>query len=66
MYSKADIMQWFIARYGGEKNLKTELKHDYFAVQYDWELFTDALCRDGNITAEQYHNWLFPWRKKGK
>lgn len=64
MLSKAKVNQWFIARYGGEQNLQRELKRDYFAVQYDWEIFTDSLQRDGHITETQYNNWLFPWRKE--
>ena len=27
-----------------------------------WNNYTDHLCKDGQITAKQYHNWAGPWR----
>lgn len=40
------------------------LQEDRAAVQYAWQLFIDALCKNGEITQEQYNSWTFPWKRK--
>ena len=47
--------------YGNKKNLYNALKADRLAVQQEWEIFIDSLCRDGEITIKQYDTWVFPW-----
>lgn len=47
--------------YQTSKALHKALKTDRLAVQYEWECFVDSLCRDGNITQDQYNSWTFPW-----
>ena len=27
-----------------------------------WNNYTDGLCKDGEISAEQYESWVSPWR----
>lgn len=27
-----------------------------------WNNYTDALCKDGEITLRQYETWSHPWR----
>lgn len=49
--------------FGNEKELKAALKQDWYAVQYEWEVFMDSLCKNGDITQEQYDSWVFPWPK---
>ena len=59
---KAYITHLFIEQfYGDLDTLHVELKRDWWEVQYNWSCFIDALCKNGNITQEQYHNWTFPW-----
>ena len=47
-------------------NLRTAIKKDRLMVQEDWGIFTDRLCRDGEISMKQYESWTFPWAKKGE
>lgn len=34
---------------------------DHVARQQEWNDYTDTLCKEGQITAEQYHNWTNPF-----
>lgn len=62
---KAIATKLFIETYyGDEKELKAALKQDWYAVQYEWEVFMDSLCKNGDITDEQYNTWVFPWPKR--
>lgn len=54
------------ACYANVYNLRTAIKKDRFMVQEDWGIFTDRLCRDGEISMKQYESWTFPWPKKGR
>ena len=61
---KVRFTKYFIeAYYGDEDKLKAALKADWYAVQYAWSIFTDSLCKNGEITLQQYESWLFPWPK---
>ena len=33
---------------------------DYWSVQLMWSEFTDSLCKNGDITQEQWNNWTTP------
>ena len=60
---KSTATHLFIESYYGDTDqLHIALRQDYLAVQFAWECFTDSLCKDGNITTEQYNSWVFPWR----
>lgn len=59
---KSQAIQIFIeAYYGDKEQLHMALRQDYLAVQFAWECFTDSLCKDGEITMQQYETWTFPW-----
>ena len=34
-------------------------KKDYFKVQLEWSFWLDNLCRNGEITMQQYENEVF-------
>ena len=60
--SKAQATKLFVESYYGDKeNLHSALKRDRLAVQQEWEIFVDSLCRDGQISIRQYDSWIFPW-----
>ena len=60
--SKAEAKSLFVESYYGDKeNLHEALKRDRLAVQYEWEIFVDSLCRDEQISMRQYDSWTFPW-----
>ena len=44
---------------GDYKHYLRDRKKDYYAVQYLWECWTDALYKDGEITQRQYNNAVF-------
>lgn len=50
--------------YGTTGNLYDALKDDRIAVNEEWSIFIDILCRDGEITMKQYESWTFPWPKR--
>lgn len=33
---------------------------DYWSVEQMWSGFTDSLCKNGDITQNQFNNWLCP------
>jgi hypothetical protein len=45
-----------VARYG---------KSDNAAMRQAWNDFTDALCKNGDITPKQSENWTSPINQKG-
>jgi hypothetical protein len=36
-------------------------KNDTIAKREEWNNFTDALCKEGYITMNQYNNWSNPF-----
>lgn len=58
---KSEADKLFMAMYGSEKKFRQALKADWLAVQFDWSCFIDSLCKNGDITQQQYESWLFPW-----
>ena len=59
---KSQAIQAFVeGYYGSRKELHKELRQDYLAVQFAWECFVDCLCKDREITMQQYESWTFPW-----
>ena len=57
---KTEATQLFVETYY-PNNLREALKADKLAVQFVWSVFIDSLCKDGQITQQQYNSWLFPW-----
>lgn len=43
------------------RSVDDEVKHDKVAKQQAWSDFTDALCKDGQITEHQYNTWSNPF-----
>jgi hypothetical protein len=35
-------------------------KKDITALNTQWHMFTDGLCKDGLISQRQYENWMTP------
>lgn len=65
MMNKEQAKRLFVAQcYGDIHNLHEAVKKDRLMVQEDWSIFIDSLCRDGEITMQQYESWLFPWPKR--
>ena len=63
--TKAQASKLFVESYYGDKHtLYAALKADRLAVQFEWSIFIDSLCRDGEITIKQYDSWTFPWERR--
>ena len=45
--------------YESNKHYLRERRKDYYAVQFVWMCWMDALYRDGEITEKQYMNEIF-------
>ncbi len=43
------------------KDFLKENRFDYVAKREAWNNWTDALCKDGQITSWQYDNWTQPF-----
>ena len=54
--TKKQAISNFLSDYNGPHNDKT---WKYCA----WLDYTDALCKDGQISSEQYDNWTNPFAK---
>ena len=48
---KENILPSIEKQYGKDKVARCEA----------WNNYTDTLCKDGHITAKQYHNWTNPF-----
>jgi len=58
---KENIKQRFVNEvFGGDRDAYMKArKDDYCKVQLEWSFWLDALCRDGQITHEQYKRSVF-------
>tara|TARA_R100000149_G_scaffold50143_1_gene20872 strand:- start:18 stop:209 length:192 start_codon:yes stop_codon:yes gene_type:complete len=56
--TKAEALKNFREMY---KTLPTALRGDAIAKREDWNNYTDALCKNGRITLNQYENWDQPF-----
>lgn len=43
-----------------------DVRGDYCKVQFAWSCFVDGLCKDGQITQNQYDNWTMPFGRRNK
>ena len=63
--TKAEAIRDFIeSNYRNRHNLLRALNADCHAVQIEWDVYTDYLCKCGYITMKQYESWTFPWERK--
>lgn len=44
---------------GDYKKYLRERKADYCKVQFEWSIYIDCLCRNGEITLKQYEHATF-------
>lgn len=58
--TKKEVVDMFYETYPEYKNPK-----DYWAAQFAWPSLTDALCKGGKITVQQYNGWLPPFKAPG-
>ena len=49
---KQEIVPLIIVKYG---------KDDKVAISEAWNIWTDYLCKDGEITSKQYDSWSSPF-----
>jgi len=49
---RVDVLPHVIAKYG---------RDDRVAIREEWNNFTDMLCKDNDITANQYDSWTSPF-----
>ena len=58
--TKIEARQEFIELWG-ERTIHGMRMHDKSALREAWNNFTDALCKGGCITQQQYDEWLNPF-----
>lgn len=46
--------------YGSKKSFYEACRDDYYKVQFAWSSFIDVLCKNGEITENQYNKACFP------
>ena len=62
--TKMEAIKDFIeSNYRDRYNLLRALNADRHTVQFEWDVYTDYLCKCGDITMQQYESWTFPWKK---
>jgi hypothetical protein len=57
-YTKAQALSIFKETH---KDSLKKYKNDIPAKREMWHNFTDMLCKDGEISDNQYHNWSNPY-----
>lgn len=63
--TKIEAIKKFRYLYGNKKDFLEELNNDRIAVVTDCNNYTDGLCKDGQITTNQYNNWCNPFDNRG-
>ncbi|ABA47037.1 gp68 [Synechococcus phage syn9] len=59
-HTKTAVLQQF--RYNWKVSTKgTQWATDVVAKREAWNNFTDMLCKEGDITMNQYNNWSNPF-----
>lgn len=58
-------MKKYLTKVQVEKRFKSEVyphidKNDKPALHYAWVVFIDGLCKDGEISDNQFSNWNLP------
>ena len=59
--TKAQALSQFRYNWKVATSLNPSLKDDVVAKREDWNNFTDALCKEGYISENQYNNWSNPF-----
>ena len=59
--TKAQALSQFRYNWKVSTLAKPSLKDDVIAKREDWNNFTDALCKEGYISENQYNNWSNPF-----
>ena len=59
--TKAQALSQFRYNWKVATLAKPSLKDDVIAKREDWNNFTDALCKEGYISENQYNNWSNPF-----
>ena len=63
MRTKEDVKVIFKSFYhtAGRGGITKAVKEDREAVREAWGIYTDELCKAGEITAKQYETWTNPF-----
>lgn len=59
--TKAQALSEFRYAWKGVCEAYPKLKNDTVWKRTEWNDFTDALCKGGEITEKQYNNWSNPF-----
>jgi len=59
--TKAQALQQFKYNWKVVTNAYPKLKNDIVWKRTEWNDFTDALCKEGYISENQYNNWSNPF-----
>ena len=60
-YTKAQVLEQFRYNWKVATLSNPSLKGDRIAKYYAWNDYTDMLCKDGDITMNQYESWSNPF-----
>jgi len=60
-HTKAQVLDQFRYNWKVSTIANPSLKGDRIAKYYAWQDFTDMLCKEGDITENQYNNWTNPF-----
>jgi hypothetical protein len=60
-HTKAQVLDQFRYNWKVTTLSKPSLKGDTIAKREAWNDFTDMLCKEGDITENQYNNWTNPF-----
>lgn len=63
---KPETDRIFIEEYARNADFSKAVKEDFYGVQAAWFSYIDGLCREGEITQQQYSAWTFPGKKYRK
>jgi hypothetical protein len=60
-HTKAQVLEQFRYNWKVATMSNSNLKGDVVAKREAWNDFTDMLCKEGDITMNQYNNWSNPF-----
>ena len=60
-HTKAQVLEQFRYNWSVLTKQQPQWKGDTIAKREAWNDFTDMLCKDGDITMNQYNNWSNPF-----
>ena len=59
--TKRDVLAQFRAMWNDLTDQQPQWRGDTIAKAEAWNDYTDMLCKDGEITVNQYNNWTNPF-----